>query len=296
MAGAPRSAQITATAWGRLNAPALRRLARMRLLHLPFLLTFVLGHWTLVLPATAATGPTVSVAAASNLVYALDALNAAFLAIENPKSKIENPTTLTVTTGASGNFVAQIKNGAPVDVFLSADLDYPQALVASGHADAKSLTTFATGRLVLWTTRPVAALALTSIETTVRDPAVKKLAVANPDTAPYGRAALQTLDRLGLSAIAQPKLVTGENITQTAQFVETGSADAGFVALSLVLSPRLKNRGRWLEVPSTQHTSLAHGVVLTTRGTANPAAARYLAFLRSEPAKKILRDFGYATP
>ena len=237
-------------------------------------------------PSACAATPAVSVAAASNLLYALDALHAAF-------AKSAPDIALTVATGASGNLVAQIKNGAPYDVFLSADLDYPQALVASGQAVAASLTTFATGRLVLWTTRPASDLPLTSIAATVRDPAVKKLAVANRDTAPYGRAARQALDRLGLTSAAQPKLVTGENVTQTAQFVETGGADAGFVALSLVLSPRLKDRGRWLEVPAELHDPLAHGAILTLRGATNPSARRYLEFLRSEPAQKILRDFGY---
>ncbi len=235
-----------------------------------------------------------SIAAAANLIYALDALNAAFLEIENPKSKIENPTTLTSTTGASGNLVAQIKNGAPYDVFLSADLDYPQALIKAGHADAKTLTTFAIGRLVLWTTQP--GIDVTDITATVKNPAVQKLAVANPITAPYGRATLQALEHLGLTSTAQPKIVTGENITQTAQFVETGNADAGFVALSLVLSPKLKDKGRWLEVPATLYAPLDQGAVITNRGATNPAAARYLAFLASPAARKILQDFGYALP
>lgn len=233
--------------------------------------------------------PAVSVAAAANLVYALEALNAAF-------AKSSPDITITTASGASGNLVAQIKNGAPFDLFLSADLDFPQALIKAGQADAKSLTTFATGRLVLWTTRPASAVALASIPATVRDPAVKKLAIANRDTAPYGRAAQQTLEKLGAWTDAQPKLVTGDNITQTAQFVETGSADAGFVALSLVLSPKLKDRGRYLEVPADLHAPLDHGAVLTLRGTSNPAARRYLAFLSTEPAKKILRDFGYSVP
>lgn len=230
---------------------------------------------------------TLSVAAAANLVYALDALNAEF-------RRSAPDVTLTATTGASGNLVAQIKNGAPFDLFLSADLDYPRALVQAGHADAKTLTTFAIGRLVFWTTRtdlPVADLAAA-----VRDPRVQKLAVANPTTAPYGRAALQVLERLGLTAAAQPKLVTGENITQTAQFVETGHADAGFVALSLVLSPKLKDQGRWAEIPATLYAPLDQGAVITRHGAANPAAARYLAFLGSPAARKILRDFGYALP
>jgi len=230
---------------------------------------------------------TVSIAAAANLVYALDTLNAEF---KHSAPEI----TVAVATGASGNLVAQIKNGAPFDVFLSADLDFPRALVKAGQADAKSLVTFATGRLVLWTMKP--GVNLLSIAAVVRDPAVQKLAVANAETAPYGRAAKQVLENLGAWADAQPKLVTGENITQTAQFVETGHADAGFVALSLVLSPKLKDRGRWLEVEPTLHAPLGQGAVLTDRGAANPAAGRYLAFLASPAAKKILQDFGYSVP
>lgn len=241
----------------------------------------------LVLCGAARAADKISVAAASNLVYALDALTAGF-------AQAAPEVAVTTATGASGSLVAQIKNGAPFDVFLSADLDYPRALVASGHADAASLTTFAIGRLVLWTTKP--GLAVTDIAATVRQPAVRKLAIANVDTAPYGRAARQALEKLGAWGDARPKLVVGENITQTAQFVETGNADAGFVALSLVLSPQLRERGRWLEVPAALYAPLAQGAVLTTRGAANPAARKYLAFLSSDAAKKILRDFGYGVP
>lgn len=230
---------------------------------------------------------TLSVAAAANLVYALDALHAEF--------KLSAPDiTLTSTTGASGNLVAQIKHGAPFDVFLSADLDYPQALIKDGQADGKTLTIFAIGRLVLWTTKP--AIDVTDLAAAVKNPAVQKIAIAQPATAPYGRAALQILDHLGLTTTARPKLVTGENITQTAQFVETGHADAGFVALSLVLSPKLKDRGRWTEVPAALHAPLEQGAVLTQRGAANPAAARYLAFLKSDAASKIFARYGYALP
>jgi molybdate transport system substrate-binding protein len=243
-------------------------------------------------PALAGESPrppreSVSVAAAANLVYALDALNAQF-------KKASPHVTLTSTTGASGNLVAQIKNGAPFDVFLSADLDYPQALIDTGAADASSLLTFAIGQLVLWTAKP--NLPVSDIAATVRNPAVQKLAIAHLKTAPYGRAAQQALEKLGVWDIAQPKLVTGENITQTSQFVETGNADAGFVALSIVLSPKLKNKGRWIEVPANLYAPLAQGVVLTKRGSTNPAAKRYLEFLRSDAAKKILSDFGYDVP
>jgi len=237
----------------------------------------------------------VSVAAAANLVFVIEDLNAAFRA--------EEPDThLTVATGASGNLVAQITHGAPFDVFLSADTDYPQALIAAGVADAASFKIFAIGQLVLWTTHPVLladaadADPATRIAALVRSPVVRKLAIAHSDTAPYGRAATQALATLGLWEAAHPKLVVGESISQTAQFVETGNADAGFVALSLVLSPKLKDRGAWLEVPAAWHEPLAHGAVLTSRGAKNPAAARYLAFLGSERARKIFQRYGYDVP
>lgn len=228
-----------------------------------------------------------SIAAAANLVYVLDALNAAF-------KEVEPEVALTVATGASGNLVAQIRNGAPYDLFLSADLEYPRALVAQGDADAKTLTTFARGKLVLWTTNP--DIKLPSVSVMVKSNAVHKIALANTDTAPYGRAAKQALEHLGLWAEVQIKFVFGENITQTAQFVETGSADIGFVALSLVLSPKLKNRGQWIAVPAELYAPLDQGAVLTRRGKKNPAAAHYLEFLRGDKARTIFERFGYSVP
>lgn len=237
--------------------------------------------------ATALSGtpaPALSIAAASNLVYVLDELLAAFRAIEPHVA-------LTVATGASGSLVAQIQNGAPFDVFLSADLVYPQSLVNRGHADAKTLTTFATGRLVLWTTKT--AMTLGSIEDVLRKPAVRRIALANPDTAPYGNAARSVLERLGLWDEVQPKVVLGETITQTAQFVETGNADVGFVALSLVLSPKLKNHGHWIPVPDELYLPIAQGAVITQRGSRNAAAGRFLKFLHSHSAREIFIRFGY---
>lgn len=230
--------------------------------------------------------PRVSIAAAANLVFALEALNTEF-------KRAAPDVTVTTTTGASGSLFAQIKNGAPFDVFLSADTDYPRQIVDQKLGDAATLRTFATGRLVFWTTR--ADLDVTDLASAVRNPVVKKIALAQPKTAPYGRAAEAALEQLGATADTRSKFVFGENITQTAQFVETGNADAGFVAMSLVLSPKLANKGRWKEVPLALYASvpLDHAGVLTTRGAANPAAKRYLDFLGSEPVKKILREFGY---
>jgi molybdate transport system substrate-binding protein len=238
-------------------------------------------------PVAAADPATLSIAAAANLTYALGSLDAAF-ARAHPEIRI------TSSTGASGSLVAQITHGAPYDVFLSADLGFAQKLVKAGGGDASSLRTFAIGRLVLWTTRP--GLSLGSVESVVRDPAVERLAIANPATAPYGLAAVQALGKLGLAEAARPKLVQGENISQAASFVESGNADAGFVALSLVLSPNLKDPGRWIEVPEDLYEPLGQAAVLTTRGAANPAARAYLDFLGTEEAGKILEKFGYRIP
>jgi molybdate transport system substrate-binding protein len=249
----------------------------------------IIGSVLGICQARPATPAKVSVAAAANLVYVLDALNAEF-------KRSAPAVAITSTTGASGSLFAQIKNGAPFDLFMSADLDYPKQAVADGLADAKTLRTFATGRLVLWTTRN--EIDVTDLAAVIRDPRVSKIALAQPKSAPYGRAAQATMEKLGVRAQLKDKLVFGESISQTAQFVETGNADLGFVAMSLVLSPRLKNKGRWQEVPAELHAgvSLHHAVVLTARGSANPAAKQYLEFLGSDAAKKILREFGYGTP
>lgn len=228
----------------------------------------------------------ITVAGAANLVFALESLTAEFN--RTTPGIVVHP-----TVGASGSLFAQLKNGAPFDVFLSADTDYPRQVIAAGLGDAATLCTFATGRLVLWTMRD--DLKLEDMSATVRNARVKKVAIAQPRTAPYGRAAQATLENFGLWGDAQPKLVLGESITQTAQFVETGNAEVGFVARSLVVSPRLARKGRWVEVPPALYASVSldHAAVLTNRGAANPAARRYLEFLGSAAAKKILREHGY---
>jgi molybdate transport system substrate-binding protein len=190
--------------------------------------------------------------------------------------------------------VAQISNGAPYDVFLSADMGFPEALARAGHADAASLTPFAVGRLVLWTVKP--GVDVTGVRAAVLSPAVHSLAIANTETAPYGRAARQALESLGLWAEAQPKLATAEDISQAAQFVETGNADAGFVALSAVLSPKLRGRGRWVEVPATLYKPIVQGAIITAHGAANPASAAYIAFLHGDAARRALEAAGYGVP
>lgn len=231
----------------------------------------------------------VAIAAAANLIYAAEALNAEFRRT-TPGAR------LTLTTGASGSLFAQIQHGAPLDVFLSADADYPARLAASGAAEASTLRTFARGRLVLWTTR--SDVDVTDVRRALEDPRVQKIAIAQPQTAPYGRAAEAVLKELGLRERTRRKIVVGENIAQTAQFVETGSADVGFVALSLVHSSHLARKGRWQEVPASLYANvpLDHAVVLTRRGAGKETARLYLDFLRSNEAHAVLRRFGYEVP
>lgn len=237
-----------------------------------------------------AAGPvTVSVAAAANLAYVVDALQAAF-AREAPDVK------LTCALGPTGGLHAQITHGAPFDVFLSADVETPRALVERGGGEAASLRVFATGRLVAWTLRT--DIDLTDLSAAARHPRVFRIALAQPATAPYGRAAQSALEHAGAWEHARPKAVFGDSITQTVQFVESGSADLGLVALSAVRSPRLSGRGARREIPPAAHpgVSLDHAAVLTNRGAVNPAARRFLDFLGGEAARSILREGGYDVP
>lgn len=230
----------------------------------------------------------VHVAAASDLVYCLDALQVAF---EQRHPGID----LIVTTGSSGSFHAQIRHGAPYDVFLSADVEYPRELIAHGLAEESTLQVYAIGRLVLWTNNP--RLPLTTGVAILNDPvAVRRLTLANPAHAPYGRAAKEALIRSGLWDSAQPRLLIGDNVTQAAQFVQTGHADAGLVALALAISPALRGQGRYVLIPDSLHAPLEQAAVLTARGAANPAARLYLGFLGSPEARAIFDTFGFRLP
>lgn len=230
---------------------------------------------------------TITVAAAANLTYVLTPLDAAFER-SHPGSKVQ------VTTGASGSLFAQISHGAPFDVFLSADTAFAQKVISAGYAAAVPAKTFVRGRLVLWTMS--AAVPLTDVATAVRSPQVHKLAIAEPKTAPYGAAAEAALAALGLTRDAAPKLVVGESISQTLQFVSTGNAEAGFVALSLILAPNLKGKGHYLEVPQALYAPLDQAAVVTKVGGAHATARVYFDFLSSPAAQAIFRDYGYSLP
>ena len=228
-----------------------------------------------------------SIAAASDLVFCLEELNSAF-------NKAHPEIALKSITGASGNLFAQISNGAPFDVFLSADMRYPLELIKSGLAQRESLTLYAIGHLVVWAASD--AVDISSGIRSLTSPAIRKVAIANPQHAPYGRAAKAALTYFDLWNVLQEKLVFGENIAQAAHFVKTGNVDAGIVALSIVLAPSVNSKGRWIEVPEHAYSPLEQGAVVTKVGALNPASQLYIEFLRSPPARTIFDRFGFRLP
>lgn len=236
---------------------------------------------------TLATAQTLHIAAASDLSHCLEELNTAFQ--RNAPDAL-----LKVSFGSSGNFFAQIKNSAPFDLFLSADLGYPRALIRDGLAEESSLTPYAAGRIVVWSMNP--AIDLSRGMASLADPALRRIAIANPDHAPYGRAAQAALRGAGLWDKLEARLVKGENIAQTAQFVETGNADAGIVALSLLKAPNMAGKGKYFEIPAELYPRMDQGAVVTRKGAGNPLAARYLAFLRSPQARAIFEKYGFILP
>src|ERR1017187_4830050 len=196
---------------------------------------------------------------------------------------------LEIAYGSSGNFFAQISNRAPFDVFLSADVAYPRKLALAGVATGNSVFTYAVGRLVVW----VPASSPLDPATALREPSVKHLAIANPQHAPYGRAAQAALRSLGLYQSVEPKLVLGENIAQTLQFVESGAADAGIVALSLALAPPVRARGRYWEIPRDAYPRLEQGGMILKD---SQAARDFRAFLLSAGGRRILQQYGFFVP
>jgi molybdate transport system substrate-binding protein len=230
----------------------------------------------MMLSGLAAAAP-LRIAAASDLATCMPVLNAGF----------DGETSVTV--GASGNFYAQIRNGAPFDILMSADTGYPLALAEAGLADGPSMVVYALGQLVLWSADP--RLKTGNGLQVLTDPAVRRIAIANPDVAPYGRAAKAALQQAGLWEQLQGKLVYGENAAQTMQFVESGNAQTGLVGKA-----HLTGRpGGWV-LPADSYPALEQGAIITARGKANPAAARYLQFLRSERGRALLAGCGFLLP
>jgi molybdate transport system substrate-binding protein len=238
--------------------------------------------------SNAASAQTLHIAAAADLQYALADLSTQY--------EKQTGVKLAITYGSSGNFFAQIQNGAPFDLFLSADTDYPKKLIDAGLAVPGSLRPYAVGHLVLWYPKDSPLGFSDGVLKSLLDPRVQKIAIANPEHAPYGRVAVAVLRGAGLYDQLKSKLVFGENVSQAAQFVQSGNAQAGLIAFSLALSPAMAG-GKCMGVatPHQDEQLMQAGVVLESSGN-KQAAASFLSFLKTSAARKILTHYGFSSP
>jgi molybdate transport system substrate-binding protein len=240
----------------------------------------------LMLCGAVANAAPLTVAVAANVKYAFDDLAVEF--------KNETGIEVQGVFGSAGKITSQVKNGAPFDAFLSADTEFPEALYKDGLAVTQPKV-YAYGVLVLWTMKD---LDLNKGLPLLTDARVQKIAIANPKLAPYGRAAIQTLENAKLNAAVESKLVYGESISQATQFVESGAADIGFVAKSLVISPELTGKGKWIEVPKGSYEPIAQAVVVLKHGaeTQSESARKFVDFLFTPKARAIFEKYGYVLP
>ena len=231
----------------------------------------------------------VRVAAAADLKFAFDEIAAAF--------HTANPSIEVVSTyGSSGNFFAQLSSAAPFDLYLSADVEYPRKLVAQGQGIADTQFQYAIGQIVVW----VPTASPLDVEQAGGDvllaPSVKKIAIANPQHAPYGRAAEAALKHLGLYDKVKDRLVLGENIAQTAQFVSSGAADVGIIALSLAVAPPMRDAGRFWRVPTDAYPPIEQGGVILKWATDRAAAEAVRAFMLGAQGRAVLERYGFRLP
>ena len=228
------------------------------------------------------------VAAAADLSAALTEIAGNFEKRTGIKGKL--------SFGASGSITQQIENGAPFDLFFSADMAYPRQLIAAGDADEASLYQYAVGKLVLW----VPVDSPLDVEhkgmSALLDLAVKKISIANPQHAPYGLAAVTALKNAGMYEQVSGRLVLGENVTQAAQFVESGNAQAGFVALAHVVAPAMQGKGKYWEVPAELYPALAQGVVVLSHSRKKKEAEEFLHYVKTKDVDELLRRYGFSLP
>jgi molybdate transport system substrate-binding protein len=229
----------------------------------------------------------ITVAAAADLQFAFQDVAARF--------QKETGKSVKLISGSSGNFFTQIQNGAPFDIFFSADIDYPKKLEAAELAEPGTLFQYATGKIVLWVPNE-SKLDLGRGLSVLLDPSIKKIALANPEHAPYGRAAVAAIKHENIYDKISDKFVLGENISQAAYFVASGSADIGIVALSLALAPSLKQKGRYAEISADAYPPLEQGAVILKSSQKKDTARQFIEFLKTPPILELLRSYGFSVP
>ena len=229
----------------------------------------------------------ITVAAAADLQFAFQDVAARFEKSTGHGVKL--------TFGSSGNFFSQIQNGAPFDVFCSADVDYPRKLEAADLTEPGTLYWYATGKIVVWALRG-SKLDLSRGVRALLDPSVAKIAIANPQHAPYGRAAVAALQHEGIYDQVSPKFVIGENISQTASFVASGSADVGIIALSLALAPSMTEKGKYAEIPAEEYPAIEQAAVVLKASSHKEAARQFLDYLKTPAILELMKKYGFSLP
>ncbi|MGA9392203.1 MAG: molybdate ABC transporter substrate-binding protein [Candidatus Sulfotelmatobacter sp.] len=257
----------------------MQRLAAMSVI---ILLIFLCG---ISIPAIEAADHEVAVAAAADLSSALQEIAADY--------QKHSGVVVKLSFGASGVLTRQIQNGAPFDLFFSADMDYPHQLIADGQAEGATLYRYAVGQLVLWVPRDSPLDVENKGMDVLLDPSVKKISIGNPQHAPYGRAAVAALKHYGLYENVSDRLVLGENVSQAAQFVESGSAQAGFVALAHAVAPAMQGKGKYWIVPAEAYPPLDQGVVLISRSSHKQDALAFLDYVKSAEVAALLQRYGF---
>jgi molybdate transport system substrate-binding protein len=234
--------------------------------------------------AVRAQGKEIRIAAAADLKFAMAELSEKFEKQTGMRVK--------VTYGSSGNFFSQLQNGAPFDLFFSADIEYPKKLESAGLAEPQTLYEYAIGRIVIWTPADAKVDVTKEGWKSLLDASVEKIAIANPEHAPYGRAAVAALQKAGIYESVKAKLVYGDNISQAAQFVQSGNAQAGIVAKSLAVSPAMRDGKRW-EIPADMHPALEQGAVILKDAKNKDAARAFLEFVKSPAGPPVLSKYGF---
>ncbi|MEK6802388.1 MAG: molybdate ABC transporter substrate-binding protein [Nitrospirota bacterium] len=229
----------------------------------------------------------IAVAAASDLHFAIKEL-----IVEYEKQTGHH---VKLSLGSSGNFYAQLQQGAPFDLYFSADIGYPKKLEEAGLTVPGSLYRYAVGRVVLWAPKQSPVEVAKGL-TVLRDAAVRKIAIANPKHAPYGRAAVAAMEQSQVYADVKDRLVLGENISQAAQFIESGACDVGIIALSLAMAPVMKSAGSYWLIPAEAHPPLEQGAVIMKQSKQQDAARHFLQFMQSPQGQEVMTRYGFTLP
>jgi len=229
----------------------------------------------------------ITVAAAADLQFAFQDIAARF------EKQTNHPVKLTF--GSSGNFFSQIQNGAPFDVYFSADIDYPKRLEAAGLTEPGTLYEYATGKIVLWAPSGSKVDVSKGLQVLL-DSNVSKVAIANPEHAPYGRAAVAAMKHENVYNKVSGKLVLGENISQTASLVVSGGADVGIIALSLAVAPTMKPKGQYAEIPTDASPAIQQAAIIVKSSPKKDIARQFMDYLKTPEIQAVLRDYGFTLP